>query len=172
MSRAPIIITGFMASGKTTVARALALALGCQSIDLDQFIMDRTRRTPKEIIEQDGESAFREVETSFLREALQKSLPLVLALGGGAWTIELNRQLIAARGGFTVWLDAPFELCWQRIAASGSERPLALNLEEARDLYMQRRSLYQLASLPLIVDGKMDVDGLAANIARAIEKGQ
>jgi shikimate kinase len=163
-----IIITGFMASGKTTVARALARDLRCESIDLDQFVSDQTRRTPKEIIERDGESAFREVETACLREALKKDGPLVIALGGGAWTIEPNRELIAARGGFTVWLDTPFELCWQRISASGSDRPLAPDREQAHNLYLQRRSLYQLASLPLIADGETDAAGLAATIVRTI----
>jgi shikimate kinase len=172
VSKAPIIITGFMASGKTTVARALALALGCQSIDLDQFLTERTGRSPKHIIEQDGESAFREVETNFLREALGVDSARVIALGGGAWTIELNRRLITERGGITVWLDAPFELCWERIAMSGSERPLALDREYAQGLYRQRRSLYELASLHVIADGKMDVDGLAAAIVRAIEEGR
>src|SRR6185295_9378263 len=125
MSKAPVIITGFMASGKTTVARALAFKLGCQNIDLDQFITDRTGRTPKEIIEQDGESAFREVETNSLREALASEPTGVIALGGGAWTVLRNRELIAERDALTVWLDAPFELCWQRIETAGSERPLA-----------------------------------------------
>ena len=170
MSRAPIIITGFMASGKTTVARALALALGCQSIDLDQFITDRTRRTPQEIIEQDGESAFREVETSLLREALKKNLAAVIALGGGAWTIELNRQLIAARGGFTVWLDAPFELCWRRIAESGSERPLAQRKAKALDLYNQRRPIYGSTDLHLKATAEASIDEIVEEIRRTILK--
>ena len=172
MSKVPIIITGFMASGKTTVARALARALGCQSIDLDQFIIDQTGRSPKEIIEQDGESVFREVETSLLREALRLESARVIALGGGAWTLQQNRDLIAEHGGLTVWIDAPFEVCWQRIAASGTERPLAPNREQAYKLYSQRRALYELASLSLIADGNTDVDGLAATIARAIAGSQ
>jgi len=169
MSKAQVIITGFMASGKTTVARALARKLGCQNIDLDQFITTRTGRSPKEIIEQDGESAFREVETNFLREALDAESAGVIALGGGAWTLVRNRELIAERNGITVWLDVPFEVCWQRIAMGGSERPLAPDREHAHNLYLERRRLYQLAALNVIAGGETDLDGIVTTIARALK---
>jgi shikimate kinase len=170
MIKCPIIITGFMASGKTTVARALALALGCQSLDLDQFIAERTGRSPKEIIEQDGEAAFREVETNYLREALELESAGVIALGGGAWTIELNRRLIGARGGVTVWLDAPFELCWQRISASGTERPLGRLRGNALQRYNQRQPIYGLADLRLSTVAKKSVDEVVEEIKRSIVK--
>jgi shikimate kinase len=170
MNKSPIIITGFMASGKTTVARALALALGCHSLDLDQFITERAGRSPKEIIEQDGEAAFREVETSYLREALEMDSAGVIALGGGAWTIELNRRLIAARGGLTIWLDAPFELCWERISSSGTERPLGRLRENALELYNQRQPIYGLADLRLSTITDKSVDEVVAEIKRSIFK--
>ena len=169
----PIVITGFMGSGKTTVARALARLLNCRAIDLDQANY-RKRKTNSET-ESSRRMANQLSAKSKRAGCARRSSWIcarVIALGGGAWTLQRNRELIAEHNGFTVWLDAPFELCWQRIAASGSERPLAPNREQARNLYLQRRHLYQLASLPLIADGKTDVDGLAATIARAIEKGQ
>jgi shikimate kinase len=168
----PIVITGFMAAGKTTVAQALARLLNCRAIDLDQLITAAEERTPKEIIEQDGEAAFREVETKHLREALALEPNQVIALGGGAWTLPRNRDLIATHNGFTVWLDAPFALCWQRIAAGCGGRPLAPNEEQARRLYAERRPFYELASFHLSADGKTSVDGLATVIAGAFVKGQ
>ena len=92
-----IVIVGFMGCGKTTVARALAQRLGCEMIDLDSFITEREGRTPAEIIEADGEPAFREIETHALRDALKMDDARVIALGGGAWTIEANRALFAQR---------------------------------------------------------------------------
>jgi len=152
------------------VAHALARLLNCCAIDLDRVITERERRTPKEIIEQDGEPAFREIESGRLREALGVDSARVIALGGGAWTMQRNRDLIAKHEGFTVWLDAPFELCWQRIVAAGSERPLAPDEEQARRLYQERRPQYELASLHLLAHGNTTVDELAATIVRTVGK--
>ena len=168
MNSERIVITGFMASGKTAVAQALGRILNCRAIDLDERIAARVERTPKEIIEQDGEPVFREIETRLLREVLQDPEARVIALGGGAWTLRRNRELIAQHHGFTVWLDVPFELCWQRMTESGSERPLARDRASALDLYNQRRPVYELTSLCISVSAERHIDDLAAEISQAI----
>jgi len=144
-----IVIIGFMGSGKTTVAQALAQRLGCEMIDLDSFITESEGRSPAGIIEEDGESAFREIETRALREVLEKTTHQVIALGGGAWTIAANRALTTAHDCLSVWLDAPFELCWQRIQSGGNTvRPLAPDRESALALTI---CADQLTSLPNFV---------------------
>ncbi|HXD32017.1 MAG TPA: shikimate kinase [Pyrinomonadaceae bacterium] len=163
----PVVITGFMGAGKTTVAAAVAELLRCVSVDLDAFIEEKQGRSAKDIIVIEGEAAFREIETRCLRQVLALDRPQVIALGGGAWTLKTNRDLIAAHNGFTVWLDTPFELCWQRIARTGSERPLAPNKEQARALYTERRQCYELAQLHIVADGEHDINHLAAAIARS-----
>jgi shikimate kinase len=143
-----IVIVGFMGCGKTTVADALARQLGCDSIDLDSFITKREGRSPAELIEHDGEAAFRKVETQALREALEKTSARVIALGGGAWTIVANRDLVAEHDCLSVWLDAPFELCWERITSSANTiRPMAPDRHSAQRLYEARRESYELAQL-------------------------
>lgn len=161
----PIIVTGFMGSGKTTVALALSQVLQCAMVDLDRFITERIGRSPKEIIEEDGEPAFREVETRLLGDVLTAGGVPVIALGGGAWTRPENRVLIAEHHGQVVWLDAPFEVCWQRIADSGSERPLARDREQAKKLYHSRRPIYQLAALRVETDGALSHAEMASRIA-------
>jgi shikimate kinase len=156
-----------MGSGKTTVARALADILRRELLDLDQVIAKQEGRTAGEIIEQDGEPSFRETETRSLREVLKNSLPGVVALGGGAWTLERNRKLIDESGGITVWLDAPFDLCWQRILNSGAERPLARDEDQARMLYAERRPVYALAQLRVLIEDKA-TDNIAAEIAQSL----
>jgi shikimate kinase len=158
-----------MGSGKTTVAQALARALDCRLVDLDRLITERLERTPKEIIEEDGEPAFREVETRFLQEVLADGSARVIALGGGAWTVEATRDLVTRHNGFTVWLDAPFEVCWQRIEAAGSERPLARDKESALQLYQLRRAAYELTELCIAAAAERSVGEMAAEIKDAIE---
>ena len=167
-NRRQIIITGFMGSGKTTIARGLARILGREMLDLDQVIAEREGRTAREIIEQDGEDAFREIETRNLSEVLVNTSPGVIALGGGAWTLESNRNLINQRGGITVWLDAPFELCWDRILLSGGGRPLARDEEQARMLYTERRPQYALAKLHVQVSADKSTHDISAEIAQAL----
>jgi len=167
-NRPHIIITGFMGSGKTTVARSLADILSRELVDLDQVIAEQEGRTPKDLIEQDGEDSFREIETGSLREVLAHGPPGVIALGGGAWTLDRNRKLIDHAGGITVWLDAPFEVCWERIHTSGGGRPLARDEGQARILYAERRPLYALANLHVRIEDK-DPDNIAAEIAQTLK---
>jgi shikimate kinase len=141
-----IVIIGFMGCGKTTVARELALQLACDFTDLDSFITQREGRSPADIIEEDGEPHFREVETRALRDVLQNHDADVVALGGGTWTVSANRSLITDHDCSTIWLDAPFELCWQRIVTSSNTvRPLAPDHETARNRYQSRVESYKLA---------------------------
>lgn len=168
MSSRHIIITGFMGSGKTTVARGLAGILGSKLMDLDHVIAAQEGRTAREIIEEDGEDSFREVETRILREVLEDSRTGVIALGGGAWTLERNRNLINKHRCVTVWLDAPFGLCWERILISGNSRPLARDEGQARMLYAERRPQYALAKLHVRVIANKSTDEISAEIAERL----
>lgn len=164
----PIVIAGFMGSGKTAVAEALARRLNCSSVDLDQQITVSDGRSPKDIIVQDGEQSFREIETRRLQDVLQRNATRVIALGGGAWTLQRNRDLIAEQGGITVWLDVPFELCWERILAAGSNRPLAPDRHRAQMLYDERRPHYALAQLHVAVSPNKSIEDISAEIAEEL----
>ncbi|HWS99352.1 MAG TPA: shikimate kinase [Pyrinomonadaceae bacterium] len=162
--RRPVVITGFMGAGKTTVAAALAERLGCTLIDLDRFVAEREGRTAQMIIDEDGEPRFREIESEALRDALETDAGII-SLGGGTWTVERNRELVAEHGGLTVWLDAPFELCWRRIESATHARPLARDPAKARALYDARRVLYAQAMLRLEVSEDKNIAAIAAEIA-------
>jgi shikimate kinase len=163
-----IVITGFMAAGKTSVARALAARLGCRMIDLDYLISERERRAVPAIIDDEGEAGFREAERRALGVVLEMKRARVIALGGGTWTLAGNRALIAEHRALTVWLDAPFELCWQRITEGEAVRPLARDRDTAEKLYDERRSIYALAGLHIIATREKGVEDLAAEITRAL----
>ena len=165
MSTRRIVILGFMACGKTTVGQELARQLDCNFVDLDSFITERDGRSPAEIIEQDGEPRFRELESLALSEVLQKRDVRVVALGGGTWTIPANRTLIALHDCQSVWLDVPFEICWQRITVGGkSTRPLAENQDSAQALYESRCAIYELAQMQVDASAGKRLDEIATEI--------
>ena len=167
-----VVVTGFMAAGKTTVGRALAQLLGCAFRDLDDVVAAREGRTPRQLIDEEGEAAFRDAETRALREALAADGPRVVALGGGAWTLGRNRALVREAGFLSAWLDAPFELCWRRIAeGGGDERPFARDPARARALYEERRAAYALADLRVRVAPGRGAEELAAEIASRLAEG-
>jgi shikimate kinase len=164
-----IVIVGFMGCGKTTVADALARQLGCESMDLDSFITQSEGRSPAEIIEQDGEAAFREIETQALRDALESNDARVIALGGGAWPVDANRALVAEHNCLSVWLDAPFELCWDRIISSANTiRPMAPDRERAQRLFQVRRDSYELAHLRLVMSKTTAPDETVVELATSL----
>ncbi|MEP6741992.1 MAG: shikimate kinase [bacterium] len=160
-----IAITGFMAAGKTTVGRALAARLDCEFVDLDELIAAQQGQTIKQIIEAEGEDHFRQVETKALDRVLRETDACVVALGGGTWMIGENRRLLQKEKARVVWLDAPFELCWQRIVAAAETRPLATSRDVAERLHSARRSIYELAELRLVVSENKSANECAREIA-------
>lgn len=164
-----IVITGFMGSGKTSVARALAELLDSQMTDLDDAIEFAEGRSPSEIIAEDGEPRFRKLEQQALIKLLQTPGDQVVALGGGAWISETNRQLVVKQRAISVWLDAPFSLCWKRIVAAAADlRPLAPNETIAFKLFSERTSCYELADLRVSVTEQKPPLEIAAEIAEAL----
>ena len=156
-----------MGVGKTTVAKHLAAMLECERIDLDAVIAERERRSIAEIIEQEGIERFREIETANLRRILEENARII-ALGGGAWTVEENRRLIKARNLTTVWLESSFEHCWLNISASKRVRPLARNKSEAFRLFEERQKVYCLADWHFIIKPEYNSFEVAKRIAEEI----
>lgn len=165
-----IVIVGFMGTGKTTVAHELGHKLDRLAVDLDELVARQQGRSANEIILQDGESRFRELETQLLRSVLAEKPGCVIAAGGGAWTIPENRKLIAEHGAITVWLDAPFALCWGRIQTAGETRPLARSRAAAENLFNERRPIYELADLRVtVVDGE-NAQEIALKLATEVSR--
>ena len=149
-----VFLVGFMASGKTTVGRELARRLGWNFVDLDARIETREGQTVPGIFQERGEPGFRLAESSALYELLTESLPTgrVVALGGGAFVQERNRELL--RQWPTVFLEAPASELWQRSLTDGVERPLRRDKEQFANLYAERLPFYRQASLVVETTGK------------------
>jgi shikimate kinase len=159
-----IYLIGFMAAGKTTVARALARRLGWQAEDIDELIEARERRTVAEIFARSGEPYFRSIE----REILRLLLPLrhvVVATGGGTFVDPENRAAINTDG-LSIWLDVPFEALLARAPADG-RRPLAADRLQMEQLFAARQAAYSMAHIRIPV-GLAPAEEVAEQILDAV----
>jgi shikimate kinase len=160
-----IYLVGFMAAGKTTVARSLAGRLGWRAEDVDELIEARERRAVADIFARAGEPYFRSVE----REILKVLLPLrhcVIATGGGTFADPENRAAINMDG-LSVWLDVPIEMVVTRLPADG-RRPLAADRLQMERLFAARQAAYALAHLRIDV-GTASADEIAERIVDHIQ---
>ena len=165
-----IVVIGFMGCGKTEVASRLAHRLNLQFIDLDELITKTEGRAPAQLIREDGEQAFRNIETKVLSDLVKKDEDRVVALGGGAWIQSANRQLIDDSDGVSVWLNTPFEVCWERISTSSEDRPLGATREEALTRFHQRLPIYQLADVVINATAEDDPEILASRMQDDLSK--
>jgi shikimate kinase len=149
-----VFLVGFMASGKSSVGQELARRLDWDFVDLDARIESRERQTVPEIFRDRGEPGFRLAETSALRDLLTESLQpnRVVALGGGAFVQEGNRELL--RQWPSVFLEAPASELWQRSLLDGVERPLREDPDQFAQLYAERLPFYRQASVVVETTGK------------------
>jgi shikimate kinase len=159
----PVFLVGFMGAGKTEAGRALAVLLGYSFLDLDAMIEERVGKSIRQIFTERGEQQFRRLETEAIRylSGLKRS---VVALGGGAYQSEENRTLLRAAG-VTVWLDCPFDVCFDRIKADTS-RPLLAGEPETKKLFDQRRAAYRAADFALETGALLPEEVAAQLIAK------
>lgn len=157
-----------MGVGKSSVARHLAHILKCPRIDLDSRIEKFHGKTIAELIESEGVERFRELESEALEKVLAEDRPAIVALGGGAFTIEKNREAIKRAGDETVWLESSFEHCWVNIQKSKRVRPLAKDKGTAKKLFEERQKFYCLAGWHFIVRPGCDSHDIATQIAEEV----
>ncbi len=161
-----IYLVGFMASGKSTLARALGARLGWPVEDVDDLIEARERRTIADIFAQQGEAYFRAVEREILG-ILQPLRHVMVATGGGTFADPANREAINIDG-MSVWLDVPLEHLITRIPLDG-RRPLATDREQLERLYAARADAYRHAHIRIPV-GNRPVDALVDQVLDAVRR--
>lgn len=162
-----VFLVGFMASGKSSVGQELARRLRWDFVDLDARIESRERQTIPQIFEAGGEPVFRQAETAALKDLLAATpADVVVALGGGAFAQEQNRQLL--RDWPSVFLETPVDELWQRSMQDKTERPLRKNRDQFTRLYQERLPGYRQATLVVETAGK-DLAAICTEIEVALQ---
>ena len=134
------VLVGMPGSGKSTIGRRLAKALGVPLLDTDAQIVETTGRSIADIFAE-GESVFRAIEADVVRTALAEH-DGVVSLGGGAVTTAAVREALV--GHTVIYLEISATEGIRR--TSGSARPLLAGDdpgEKYRELMQQRVPLFR-----------------------------
>ena len=131
-----IVLTGMPGSGKSTVGKALAEALGRPFVDTDQVIVQRAGKPIAQIFDEIGEGGFRDLETQAVRDSANQSAGCIIATGGGAILRDENLRALR-RTGRIYFLDRALEALLPT-----DDRPLASTAEAIRKRYSERYERY------------------------------
>lgn len=148
-----IYITGYMGSGKSSLAPKLAEALGIRHIDLDSYFEQKYKISIPLFFEKYGEVHFRKIEHQLLKEISQ--LPeFVMATGGGTPCFHDN-MILMNHSGITIYLMLSSDILCKRLKKSKNKRPLlsAFNDEQLESFIhshlIQREVFYKQAQIIL-----------------------
>ena len=175
-----VALTGYRASGKTSVARVLVADYGWSMIDTDAAILEHTGAPDiATIFAEQGEAGFRRAEAEAVRAAAERAAaaaaperPVVLSLGGGALTeTPGNGETLRAAGAVVVYLRCRAETLAARLAADAAtqtQRP-GLTADSAVDevgaVLSRREPLYRAAADHVIDADDLPSETIAARIA-------
>lgn len=134
-----LVLIGFMASGKSTLASLLSQSLNLPIFSTDMWITQQVQKSISDIFDLYGESEFRLWEQKAFDVILDLKQTHIIDCGGGFVLQNNIKQL-----GRVYYLDTPLELIRVRLTALEREkRPLSKDFEK---LYMQRKEIYGFQS--------------------------
>lgn len=137
-----LVFIGFMGSGKSSAANALARELGVEAIDSDRMLEERAGVSITEMFAREGEASFREREEALVLELLADARAgSVIALGGGSVLSPRVRDALAAH--LVVLLDISAEVAWERVRTHRDERPLVRDRDRFFALHAEREPIYE-----------------------------
>jgi len=140
--RKNIIITGFMGTGKSVVAKELARKLKMEFIDMDQIIEEDQGMSISDIFARYGENYFREQENKLVKKLSQKE-NMVIATGGGTLLSSDNARMLG-QAGEIVCLYADSQTIYNRVRRK-NDRPLLKGeniLNKINLLLEERKKIY------------------------------
>ncbi len=155
-----VVLIGMPGCGKSAIGRTLARRLGKPFVDLDHLAADRAGKSIPEMFAQEGEDAFRSLESELVREAGAQT-GCVLSTGGGVVTREENYPPLH-QNGVIVHIRRDIRL----LPTAG--RPVSQSTD-LHALWRRREPLYH-AFADLTVDNDSTIEGAAAEIEKELNK--
>jgi shikimate kinase len=153
------VLLGYMCSGKSTVAEALARRLEWGFVDFDVEIERREGGSIWEIIDANGEDYFRTLEAA-LTEEVSTERRLVMAPGGG-WITQPELLRSLGPSTYSVWLSVSPEETVRRLMNDPRDRPLKDHPDPVRavaEMLDEREPLFRLADAHIRADGRTAED--------------
>jgi shikimate kinase len=152
-----LILVGFSCSGKTTLGRNVARRLRLTFVDTDRFVEELAGRTIPEIFREDGEAAFRALESDAI-DRIMAEQNQVVSTGGGAF-VNLDNRAKLRTGNLVIHLQVRPESVVDRLRNSKSGRPRPLldspdPLERVVELMAERKEAYSAAHVTIGVDDR------------------
>ena len=155
-----VILIGYMASGKSTVAKILSTKLGISFFDLDSLIENRTKLSIENIFKEKGEIYFRRMEQELFKEILFSTEQGIISTGGGTPCYANNHLLLNNEGVISIYLKASIDSLYERLLNEKNQRPLVANKtqEELKEFIakhlFERSFYYNQATFKVAIDGK------------------
>jgi shikimate kinase len=160
MKKNLIFLTGFMASGKSTIGPILANTFGWNFYDLDRLIEEKVGKKIKDIFDVEGEEFFRDIERKLLQEVSQLQ-NYIIALGGGTIADPTNIKMIKSTG-LLIYLETSPNEAYKRLRFKrdrpvllfeGEEEPTESEfLEKINTLLKKRKKYYDQADVKISTD--------------------
>jgi shikimate kinase/3-dehydroquinate synthase len=153
-----VVLSGFMATGKSTVGRLVAERLGLPFVDTDDVMAAEAGMSVGELFAREGEAKFRDREAAVILPLLDDGVPRVIAFGGGAVTVPRVRHAALEAATVITFVASPETIASRASLASQiDERPnlgSASPVDRARDLLALRREAYGECHACISTDGR------------------
>jgi len=168
MEKNSIALIGFMATGKTTIGKALARYLGneYEFIETDELVIKLSGKSIPEIFSEDGEEVFRQLERKVCKNvaSLEK---IVISCGGGIVLNPLNISDLKKKC-FIILLTAPLHEIYNRVMQNGKEKRPVISkkdsFKDVKNLLNTRQPLYDSAAEFSIDTSKKSINTIIKEI--------
>lgn len=165
-----IVLTGYMASGKTAVGTCLSKLCGFKFADTDALIEEKCEVAISKIFEVSGEEYFRIVESEVIKEAARLE-NAVISTGGGA-VLNTENVAVLRENGVIVNLEPEEEVIRLRLGGGDSTRPLVKDssMEEIIERFKNRKPYYDNCDIKIKVTKDKGIEDVAEEILKVLEE--